>query len=302
MDQSNPFDLFQANGPAYLNGPTYLGAALDQTGQLTFYNASSAKSTVFQAGNATADATYIYPTAAPAGNGYILASTTAGVLSWLNSAGTYAPIGSAFVTIGNDSTLTSERALTGTSNQIVITDNGAGSTVVLSTPQNIHTGASPTFVGGTFTGTLDGQGLLKGKGTATNDSPAAGYIGEVISSAAAAVSSGSNGVWADVTSITLTGGHWLIVGQVIFTINSAGTVTQVQMGISTTSGNSTTGLTDGDTRMENAPPTNNNNSSATIAALEAKLTGSTTYYLKHVYNFSSGTYKSSGRITAVRIS
>ena len=58
-----------------------------------------------------------------------------------------------FVTIGNDATLTAERALTGTSNQITVTDDGANSTVTLSTPQNIHTGASPTFAGLTLSST-----------------------------------------------------------------------------------------------------------------------------------------------------
>lgn len=53
-------------------------------------------------------------------------------------------------------------ALTGTANQVTVT-NGAG-TITLSTPQNIHTGATPTFAGinlgsgtggwSTFTGTL----------------------------------------------------------------------------------------------------------------------------------------------------
>lgn len=56
-----------------------------------------------------------------------------------------------FVTIGNTSGLLAERALTGTSSQIVVTDNGTNSTVVLSTPQNIHTGAVPTFAGLTLT-------------------------------------------------------------------------------------------------------------------------------------------------------
>jgi hypothetical protein len=46
-----------------------------------------------------------------------------------------------FVTIGNTAGLSAERALTGTSNQIVLTDNGANSTVVLSTPQNLDTAA-----------------------------------------------------------------------------------------------------------------------------------------------------------------
>lgn len=52
-----------------------------------------------------------------------------------------------FITLGTDGTVANERVLTGTSNQIVVTDNGAGSTVVLSTPQNIHTAATPTFAG-----------------------------------------------------------------------------------------------------------------------------------------------------------
>jgi hypothetical protein len=45
--------------------------------------------------------------------------------------------------------LSAERVLTGTANQITITDNGANGTVVLSTPQDLHTGAGPTF--GTLT-------------------------------------------------------------------------------------------------------------------------------------------------------
>lgn len=60
-----------------------------------------------------------------------------------------------YVTIANTSGLTSERVLTGTSNQITITDNGAGSTVVLATPQNIHSAATPTFASETLTSTTN---------------------------------------------------------------------------------------------------------------------------------------------------
>ena len=56
-----------------------------------------------------------------------------------------APNSSAYVTVGNDGTLTSERSLTGTANQVVVTDNGAGSTIVLSTPQDIATSSDVTF-------------------------------------------------------------------------------------------------------------------------------------------------------------
>ena len=65
--------------------------------------------------------------------------------------GDRAPTIGQYVVIAGSALLDNERTLTGTSNQIVVTDNGAGSTVVLSTPQDIHTGASPTFAGVTLT-------------------------------------------------------------------------------------------------------------------------------------------------------
>lgn len=56
-----------------------------------------------------------------------------------------APTGASYVTLGTDATLTSERVLTGTTNQITVTDGGAGGNVTLSTPQNLHTAATPQF-------------------------------------------------------------------------------------------------------------------------------------------------------------
>jgi len=64
-----------------------------------------------------------------------------------------APDDAQYVTLAINGTLTNERVLTGTANQIIITDNGAGSTIVLSTPQDIATSSAVTFA------TLDtGQG------------------------------------------------------------------------------------------------------------------------------------------------
>lgn len=146
-------ELIRGLGSAYFTGPAFLGSALEQRGELDFFHESSAFKIAFQSGINTADVTYVFPTAVPAGNNYALVSSTAGVLSWFNSAGTFAPVGSNFVTIGTDATLTNERALTGTANQVVVTDNGAGSTVVLSTPQNIDTAATPTFASETLTAT-----------------------------------------------------------------------------------------------------------------------------------------------------
>ncbi|MBI4276655.1 hypothetical protein HY629_02325, partial [Candidatus Uhrbacteria bacterium] len=70
-----------------------------------------------------------------------LLTNGSGVLSW----GAAGVNDATFVTLSTHASLSAERTLVGTSNQITVTDNGAGSTLVLSTPQNLNTGASPTF-------------------------------------------------------------------------------------------------------------------------------------------------------------
>lgn len=80
------------------------------------------------------------------GSGLNLAAGT------LTSTGSGAATSEPFVTIGNSAGLSAERALTGTANQITVTDGGANSTVTLSIP------SSPT-IGGTLTaGTFSGSG------------------------------------------------------------------------------------------------------------------------------------------------
>lgn len=80
---------------------------------------------------------------------------------------TGAPADAQYVTLATNGTLTVERVLTGTSNQITITDNGAGSTVVLSTPQNIHTAATPQFSALGLGGAAGSASTLKIYGTSS---------------------------------------------------------------------------------------------------------------------------------------
>ncbi len=317
---------------------------------------------------------------------------------------TYAPIASPYVTIGAVSLLTAERALTGTSNQIVVTDNGAGSTVVLSTPQNIHTAASPTFstlnLGagltnapsltlndtdtGIFSGgsgridftnnnfnsiTIDGSnatfavpitstpttnqlvlgitrtvtitaptpasssrthtipdvagnasfvmtlaaqtisgtktfdGQLIGKGTATNDSAAAGYIGEYIESVVSNVSVPANGVTGDVTSISLTAGDWDVSLNTHIVINGATfTATDYEVWISSTSGNSGTGQVLGSNEAELTTAAVGVSASLSVPCYRISITSTTTYYSKiYVANYTVGTPKAYGRLSARRV-
>lgn len=62
-----------------------------------------------------------------------------------------APDNATYVTLSTSSSLSQERVLTGTANQIIITDGGANGNVTLSLPQNINTGAQPTFAGAILT-------------------------------------------------------------------------------------------------------------------------------------------------------
>ena len=68
----------------------------------------------------------------------------------------------AYVTVGNTSSLSAERALTGTANQITITDNGANSTVQISAAQSISTASSPTFAGLTVSNLTSGRVPIAG--------------------------------------------------------------------------------------------------------------------------------------------
>lgn len=72
-----------------------------------------------------------------------------------------APADATYVTLSTNATLTNERVLTGTANQVTVTDNGAGSTVVLSLPQSIATTSSPTFSTLTLGTTTADAGVIR---------------------------------------------------------------------------------------------------------------------------------------------
>jgi hypothetical protein len=78
-------------------------------------------------------------------SGQVLTSNGAAALPSWQAVSTTAPVDAQYVTLATNATLSNERVLTGTANQVVITDNGAGSTVVLSLPQSIATSSTVTF-------------------------------------------------------------------------------------------------------------------------------------------------------------
>jgi hypothetical protein len=156
------------------------------------------------------------------------------------------------------------------------------------------------------TGTATFSGQLIGKGTATNDSAAAGYIGESIRSLvtrASGVSATTTGQWFDITSITLTAGDWLVTGMGLLNANGATiTANSAAIAISINSANTITDHVEGDNVADilvtpSAATDSNNN----IPNYRLSLSGSTIVYLKCLMGYSVATPKGSGRISAVRI-
>ncbi|MBI2269555.1 MAG: collagen-like protein [Bacteroidetes bacterium] len=70
----------------HVNGDLRLGFATNTNGSLIFNNNSNGKAVTIQSGASLNDVTYTLPTDAPATSGYVLSSTTLGVMSWVNPA------------------------------------------------------------------------------------------------------------------------------------------------------------------------------------------------------------------------
>ena len=108
---------------------------------------------------------------------------------------------------------------------------------------------------------------------------------------------GSSGAYGDITSLTLTAGDWDVTG----ILAAAGVATYIGVGISTTSGNSSAGLSEGDTLVYCVGPTASNNQDATIPNVRFSLASTTTVYLKVTSGYPAGSPTFGGRISARRM-
>lgn len=158
--------------------------------------------------------------------------------------------------------------------------------------------------GFSVTGTLSASGLFTPSagilGTATNDSASAGNVGEYVSSVVTATNFPATNVYGDLTSISLTAGDWDVTGIVDSTLNGA-TMTVAVGGVSTTSGNSATGLTVGSNFFNSPPPTSAYDVQIVIPAYRISLSATTTVYLKYRASYSAGTPQATGRLSARRV-
>jgi hypothetical protein len=152
------------------------------------------------------------------------------------------------------------------------------------------------------TSIIDVPSALAGVGTATNDSAAAGYIGEIITSS---VVSGSavaltTGVVANVTSISLTAGDWDVSGKVRCLSAATTTNTYFAGGISTTS--ATLPADESDARFDFSGVTlTTPNIGLTAGPTRISIAATTTVYLVTFAIFAVDTLSAYGTIRARRV-
>lgn len=121
------------------------------------------------------------------------------------------------------------------------------------------------------------------------------------SSSALAAYSITAGQWGDLTSLTLSPGDWNLEAQEIFNANGAITTTQVSIGISTTSGNSSTGLVTGDNAMFTQPETASGKLTPLwLNSYRVTITEETTFYLKSKADTSISNLQVAYKFTAER--
>lgn len=140
------------------------------------------------------------------------------------------------------------------------------------------------------------------KGTGTNDNADTGTYGEYFTSTTAtSLNCAPTGNYFDLGSVTLTAGDWDIAGQCAFNQNGA-TATNTECGISTTAGNSSTGLSSGVNSVRGTSPSATADSGSSIPSVRQSISATTTFYLKGKCAYSAGTLQTAGsRISARRV-
>lgn len=153
---------------------------------------------------------------------------------------------------------------------------------------------------------VDGSsGAVELQGSTTNNSAASGKVGEYIESLVAGTNAGATDQFYDITSISLTAGDWDVTGVAQFSRNGATyTDLDLRLGISTTSGNSGTGLTNGQNAIRWRPTLDTGWSVLCFAtpSYRLSLSSTTTVYLKgYPGSYSAATPLNNARLSARRV-
>ena len=141
------------------------------------------------------------------------------------------------------------------------------------------------------------------RGTTTNDSAATGFVGEYVESTSSANGNfPTTATWGDMTSISLTAGDWDVSAS-FNTLRNGATVTDNSIGISTTSGNSTSGMVVGNNWLTGAHSVAGEyDANLQIHNYRISIAATTTVYLKMSAVYTVATYQYDGyRLSARRV-
>jgi hypothetical protein len=158
-------------------------------------------------------------------------------------------------------------------------------------------GAAGSFTTLGATGLINPTSSIGIKGTATNDSPAAGSIGESASNTTGPTSA-TTGTTLNATSVPLTAGNWMVQCSALFT-PAASTVTSVIF-VSVNTVSATNGGLGANTQLV-ASFVNGQQQTINSPWVNVKLASSGTVYCPSFASFSTSTMTISGAISAVRI-
>lgn len=214
--------------------------------------------------------------------------------------------------------------------------SGTVTSVGLSLPSIITVSGSPVTGSGTLTGTLATQaanlvfsGPSSGSvttptfrslvandipstlnstnitGTVAGSGAGSGVVGQVlISDVTTPTNTGASGTFFDATSISIPAGSWRLEGNLMYSSTATTwTTVDLRVGISTTSGNSGTGLVNGTTQSQfnGAANINFNAISVMTPVVFINISTQTTYYLKGTCDTFTGSPQYVCRFTAQRI-
>jgi len=132
--------------------------------------------------------------------------------------------------------------------------------------------------------------------------PSAGYVGEILTASATGASVTST-QYTDAVSLSLTAGIWDVTGACTFSPAATTSITRLGTGISVTSGNSATGLTNGSSlaTLYQAAMVPANDVVQLAPTVRVVISATTIHYLKAIGNFSISTMTVAGFIRAVRV-
>jgi len=188
--------------------------------------------------------------------------------------------------------------------ELISADGGGQFAVKSSTVNNASLNTIATFDpnGETFNYPLIFSPTTNGiKGTTTNDNTTAGNVGEYVESVVSGDTNyGTASQYSDGTSISLTAGDWDVTALCYANSGSTALVTLVGVGISVTSGNSSTGLVTG-SNFVFGDVSSTFRVDQVIPAYRMSLSGTTTVYMKIYAAYSGTTPTFRGRLSARRM-